>query len=88
MALDSWKTVQVTLDNGIAWVELNRPEKRNAMSPELNGEMIEVLTALDAEDACVVVVLTGAGEARHGRCRRGPAAPGRVHRVARPLTGG
>ena len=33
MALDSLKTVQVTLDDGIAWVELNRPEKRNAMSP-------------------------------------------------------
>ena len=62
MALDSWKTVQVTLDDGVAWVELNRPEKRNAMSPQLNREMIEVLTALDAEDACGVVVLTGAGE--------------------------
>jgi len=63
MALDSWKTVQVTLVDGIAWVELNRPAKRNAMSPELNAEMIEVLTALDADDACGVVVLTGAGEA-------------------------
>ena len=50
MALDSWKTVQVTLDDGIAWVELNRPEKRNAMSPQLNSEMIEVLKALDADD--------------------------------------
>ena len=28
---------------GIAWVELNRPEKRNAMSPTLNAEMVEVL---------------------------------------------
>jgi trans-feruloyl-CoA hydratase/vanillin synthase len=62
MALDSWKTVQVTLDDGIAWVELNRPDKRNAMSPQLNSEMIEVLTALDAEDGAGVVVLTGAGE--------------------------
>ena len=62
MALDSWNTVQVTLDDGIAWVELNRPEKRNAMSPQLNSEMIEVLKALDADEACGVVVLTGAGE--------------------------
>ena len=48
---DRWTTVRVELDDGIAWVELNRPEKRNAMSPTLNAEMIEVLEALDADDA-------------------------------------
>ena len=34
---DRWKTVRVEVDDGIAWVELNRPEKRNAMSPTLNA---------------------------------------------------
>jgi feruloyl-CoA hydratase/lyase len=63
MTVGSWETVRVSLEDGIAWVELNRPEKRNAMSPTLNGEMIQVLETLDAEDACGVVVLTGAGEA-------------------------
>jgi feruloyl-CoA hydratase/lyase len=62
MSFGSWQTVQVTLDEGVAWVELNRPEKRNAMSPTLNAEMIEVLEALDAEDGAGVLVLTGAGE--------------------------
>ena len=38
-----WKTVEVVVEEGIAWVTLNRPEKRNAMSPTLNREMIEVL---------------------------------------------
>ncbi len=51
------------VDDGIAWVELNRPEKRNAMSPTLNSEMVEVLLELDADDDCGVLVLTGAGEA-------------------------
>ena len=51
------------VDDGIAWVELNRPEKRNAMSPTLNAEMVEVLLELDADDDCGVLVLTGAGEA-------------------------
>ena len=60
---DRWTTVRVELDEGIAWVELNRPEKRNAMSPTLNAEMVEVLLALDADDDCGVLVLTGAGEA-------------------------
>jgi len=58
-----WQTVRVNVTERIAWVELNRPEKRNAMSPQLNGEMIEVLEVLDADDAVGVVVLSGAGEA-------------------------
>jgi feruloyl-CoA hydratase/lyase len=57
-----WSTVDVELDGGIAWVTLNRPEKRNAMNPALNAEMAEVLLALDADDGCGVLVLTGAGE--------------------------
>jgi trans-feruloyl-CoA hydratase/vanillin synthase len=60
----SWETVRVEMtDTGIAWVELNRPEKRNAMSPRLNSDMIDVLETLDADDRCLVLVLTGAGEA-------------------------
>jgi trans-feruloyl-CoA hydratase/vanillin synthase len=61
---DRWKTVKVELDraDGIAWVTLNRPEKRNAMSPTLNKEMREVLEALELEPAARVLVLTGAGE--------------------------
>ncbi|HXR12590.1 MAG TPA: p-hydroxycinnamoyl CoA hydratase/lyase [Gaiellaceae bacterium] len=60
---DRWTTVRVEVGEGIAWVELNRPEKRNAMNPTLNAEMVEVLETLDADDECGVLVLTGAGEA-------------------------
>jgi enoyl-CoA hydratase len=61
---ERWETVRVEIDDaGIAWVELNRPEKRNAMNPRLNEEMADVLVALDADDDCLVLVLTGAGEA-------------------------
>lgn len=37
------KTVLVENADGIAWVTLNRPEKRNAISPELSIEMIAAL---------------------------------------------
>jgi trans-feruloyl-CoA hydratase/vanillin synthase len=57
-----WQTVRVSLDEGIAWVELNRPEKKNAMNPLLNAEMIEVLEELDADDAVGVLVLSGVGD--------------------------
>jgi trans-feruloyl-CoA hydratase/vanillin synthase len=57
-----WQTVRVSLEEGIAWVELNRPEKKNAMNPALNAEMIDVLETLDADDDAGVLVLTGAGD--------------------------
>lgn len=54
--------VLVERDEGIAWVTLNRPHKRNAMSPALNGMMLEVLEALEDDETCKVVVITGAGD--------------------------
>ena len=57
------KDVLVTFENGIAWVTLNRPDKRNAMSVALAEEMNAVLDALETDDRCGVLVLTGAGDA-------------------------
>ena len=51
--------VLVEFDNGIAFVTLNRPEKRNAMNPKLNVRMLEVLDELEADDRCGVLVLRG-----------------------------
>lgn len=61
--LPGGKNVKVEFEDGIAWVILNRPEKRNCMSPALNEEMVEVLDALEVDERCRVLVLTGAGEA-------------------------
>jgi trans-feruloyl-CoA hydratase/vanillin synthase len=57
-----WSTVKVDVAGGIAWVTLNRPEKRNAMSPTLNREMIDVLETLELDPEAEVLVLTGAGD--------------------------
>lgn len=58
-----WQTVKVDVENRIGWITLNRPEKRNAMSPTLNREMIDVLETLELDDDAEVIVLTGAGDA-------------------------
>lgn len=58
-----WKTVDVDVQDGIAWVTLNRPEKRNAMSPTLNREMRDVLETVEQDTDAKVLVLTGAGTA-------------------------
>jgi trans-feruloyl-CoA hydratase/vanillin synthase len=61
--LGEWTTVTAEVDpDGIAWVTLNRPEKRNAMNPTLNNEMIEVVDAVEGDDRARVLVLTGAGD--------------------------
>lgn len=56
-------TVSYEVEDGIAWVKFNRPEKRNAMSPKLNRQMMRVLTKLEFDDAVGVLVLTGEGSA-------------------------
>lgn len=61
-SLGSWETVLATVENGIAWVVLNRPYKRNCMSPKLCDEMLEVLDAVALDDEARVMVLTGAGQ--------------------------
>ncbi len=55
--------VAYSVENGIAWVKYNRPDKRNAQSPTLNRDMMEVLDKLEFRDDVGVLVLTGEGEA-------------------------
>jgi len=56
-------TVAYSIDEGIAWVKFNRPEKRNAMSPRLNRQMMRVLDAIEYDESAGVLVLTGEGSA-------------------------
>ena len=56
-------TVSFRVENRIAWVQFNRPEKRNCMSPTLNRRMMEVLDELEYRDDVGVLVLSGSGTA-------------------------
>jgi enoyl-CoA hydratase/carnithine racemase len=40
-----WKHLEVTTDDGVVVVRLNRPEKRNALSLGMMAELTEVATA-------------------------------------------
>ena len=59
----TYETVKVEQENGIAWVILNRPDKRNAMSPQLHYDMCDVLDELEYDPQAKVLILTGAGDA-------------------------
>ena len=60
---DNPDVVSVRVENRIAWVKFNRPEKRNAQSPNLNRRMAEVLDELEHRDDVGVLVLSGEGPA-------------------------
>jgi trans-feruloyl-CoA hydratase/vanillin synthase len=53
--------VAFRVENRIAWVSFNRPDKRNAMSPKVNRRMLEVISELEFRDDVGVLVLTGEG---------------------------
>ena len=57
-----FRFIDVESSNGVRTITLNRPEKRNALRPELIEELIEVFGDA-AECDCGVVILTGAGPA-------------------------
>jgi len=48
---------------GVVVVTLNRPERFNAMTNTMFGELEDIALALSGEDDCRVVILTGAGKA-------------------------
>ena len=57
------EVVKYHVENRIAWLSYNRPEKRNAMSPRVNRAMLKALEALEFREDFGVLVLTGEGEA-------------------------
>ncbi|MCH2141481.1 MAG: enoyl-CoA hydratase/isomerase family protein [Phycisphaerales bacterium] len=54
--------VEFDCSDGVATVELNRPEKRNALSPELIDGLHEVLNTLEEDSALRVVIFGGRGK--------------------------
>ena len=63
MTAKKYETVLIEREGGITWLIMNRPEKRNAMSPQMHIEMDDALTELAVDSRTEVLVLTGAGEA-------------------------
>ncbi len=57
-----WETLKLETDpRGVATLTLSRPEKHNALSAVMIGELRDAAEALAGDDAVRVVVLTGAG---------------------------
>ena len=50
-----------TIEGGVATLTMNRPERLNALSPDMLGAFHEALPRLGADPAVGVIVVTGAG---------------------------
>ena len=55
--------IETTLQDGVATITLNRPEKLNAFAGTMREDLLEALRACERDEAVRVVVLTGAGRA-------------------------
>jgi enoyl-CoA hydratase len=53
--------VQVTLDEGVMVITINRPEAKNAINKNVAEAIAYALDRLDAEDEARVAIITGAG---------------------------
>src|ERR1051326_1609191 len=50
-----------TIEDGVAWLTLNRPDRLNAISPEMTEKLIEALSRPRGDQTVGAIVLTGAG---------------------------
>ena len=61
MTASGFEHILLDIDDGIATVTLNRPDKLNAMSERMRLELMAALDHTDADDDVRAVIFTGAG---------------------------
>lgn len=62
MAESTFETLLLELEPPLAWITVNRPEKRNALNATMRSEMVAALDRLRDNRDVRVVILTGAGD--------------------------
>src|SRR6202000_1512102 len=71
-----YSTLLLDCKDNIATITLNRPDKRNAINPQMIADIQSALDAIEKNHATRVVIITGAGKAFCAAwVRATPAAP-------------
>ncbi|HWC81708.1 MAG TPA: enoyl-CoA hydratase-related protein [Pseudonocardiaceae bacterium] len=60
--MDDFTDVTYEVDNGLAWITINRPDRYNAFRARTVDELVYAFKRAWADDGVGVVALTGAGE--------------------------
>ncbi len=63
MTDETYENIKIEREGEVTFLVLNRPEKRNAMSPGLHYDVENALQRLEDDPQTKVLVLTGAGDA-------------------------
>jgi 2-ketocyclohexanecarboxyl-CoA hydrolase len=61
-SIDSFTDITYTVDNGLAWITINRPERYNSFRARTVDELIMAFKTAWGSDEVGVIALTGAGE--------------------------
>jgi 2-(1,2-epoxy-1,2-dihydrophenyl)acetyl-CoA isomerase len=57
------RVVGYAVENGVAWIRLNRPDSMNAVNAELRRGLVDAVRRAERDEAARVVVVTGQGRA-------------------------
>ncbi len=89
------ETINYEKSDGIGTITLNRPERMNAVTPQVCTDLKEILDIIEADDEVRCVVLTGAGRAfsaggdmdtiKEFQTMGPPASRRRLQRSTRPM---
>jgi isohexenylglutaconyl-CoA hydratase len=97
IAIPNTETLLLRVETGVMHVTLNRPERRNALSPQMVDELLAVFGMLSGDNGLRAIVLRGAGgtfcagadvkempsASSEQRTSRAPADPGAKLAIAR-----
>jgi trans-feruloyl-CoA hydratase/vanillin synthase len=62
-AAKTYETILIDKDKGITTITFNRPDQRNAMSPQLHMDMADAIDDLAVDPETEVLIITGSGKA-------------------------
>jgi enoyl-CoA hydratase len=60
---ETYEFLRITIEHGVGFVELNRPEKLNACRTQDHAELSRMLREAQSDEAVACVIITGAGRA-------------------------
>jgi enoyl-CoA hydratase/carnithine racemase len=60
--MSQYETIDFRIENGVAWVRLNRPDKMNAFNSVMQRELAEIWKGLRSDDSVGAIILCAAGD--------------------------
>jgi enoyl-CoA hydratase/carnithine racemase len=63
MSPPTFETLAYAVDDGVATITLNRPDRMNALNPQMVADLLAAFDTTDADPAVRAVIVTGAGKA-------------------------